>query len=795
MKNNMMKKVSLTALSALFAVSLSAGVATLMDTTADGTEKRIFAGGAGVRVQYDEETQETDGKNGIRFATYLQNVSLSEVIATETLIIPADLLAEDQELTSTTDGVMIVEDAGKWHEYTDDTYGEVLCSYAVVYDMPAASYSRDMVFQTSVVLSDNTILAMDYRTDDNATRSMAQVAKAVEESAEYQEYGAGKKAIIDEYQVVAEAGTYVEFDALTLNVGENTASINVTPAFWSNYYKTNYNTVSLGVTVTDGDVADVTALTYTPDEGTAVNIPLSGLTAGVEKQVPFDYASGLFTSGTFTATIADGSTAQVTVKPMKASKVDTVEITDRYWYSREDQEVRLNFVDKITETADNVLAVKYNGVDVAYTLNTEKNRIVFADEILADVDDGATAKTIEVQTATTKYQMTCACPNIKIFYEADDLFVERADGTVYSYFDYGNAANVDGWTTQTGTYTSGSNKGKSYTTYYRVGPFRLGADIDLSNDDRVVRQSVSGRPTNANDSAADAAVRISGFRGTFYGDGHTIKGMTYGQYGLFGFIGVGANIQNVAFTDVKASQDTKDNYAFLFGGYIGGYTSSGTNYGATFTNVYVEVDELQLPYSATAPTATNWVNSGVLAAKLSEYTTMTNFIVDMTDVGNINVVGRGAIITTASIWNSVDATNVYVISKAPLQLNYGGSNTDGRYGIVEDAANKASAWNSTDGKYSYTGSDYTIDKFAWIYGTSLYNSGKTTVNYGVLDITAANFSTNTEVYRFDSVGEMKTYISANSVSLDSFTNTTTSASYDESPWEIQDGVPVWKTAA
>lgn len=80
-----------------------------------------------------------------------------------------------------------------------------------------------------------------------------------------------------------------------------------------------------------------------------------------------------------------------------------------------------------------------------------------------------------------------------------------------------------------------------------------------------------------------------GLTGTFDGKGHTIDGITIGRSGLFGMVGSGAVIKNVAFTNVNFSGENEGDYTLAC------YVCS-----ATLKNVYIHAKELS---------TTGWNNS------------------------------------------------------------------------------------------------------------------------------------------------------------------------------------------
>ena len=74
-----------------------------------------------------------------------------------------------------------------------------------------------------------------------------------------------------------------------------------------------------------------------------------------------------------------------------------------------------------------------------------------------------------------------------------------------------------------------------------------------------------------------------GLTGTFDGKGYTIDGITIGRSGLFGMVGKGAVIQNVAFTNVKFSGENEGDYTLAC------YICS-----ATLKNIYIQAKALSV---------------------------------------------------------------------------------------------------------------------------------------------------------------------------------------------------------
>ncbi len=111
-------------------------------------------------------------------------------------------------------------------------------------------------------------------------------------------------------------------------------------------------------------------------------------------------------------------------------------------------------------------------------------------------------------------------------------------------------------------------------------------------DARTYKHKASG--VNLTGIGLQNNANIYGLTGVFDGQGYTIKGMTVGQYGLFGYINGGV-VQNVAFTDV----------AFESIGNVATFASWSRD--AVFTDVYVQLKEQTI--TTTAATVAMGVNN------------------------------------------------------------------------------------------------------------------------------------------------------------------------------------------
>lgn len=358
-----------------------------------------------------------------------------------------------------------------------------------------------------------------------------------------------------------------------------------------------------------------------------------------------------------------------------------------------------------------------------------------------ELENEPVATEIVVITGTRAIRLNVK-PYARIFRTADDFFYTAANGVEYSYFDMTDKTRWEAT-------RAGNPK--------IAGAFLLAGDIDMTDETRVVGHRWGGW---YDDDYDDYESTVAGFVGVFDGQGHTITGMTVGRGGIFGSIGEGT-IKNLALVDVKFTQATENaNYSFIFGQFFSGYTAARH---AKVQNVYVSVKQAQLPYSATAPAAETkaWDNGGMLAYRTSQYSTFENFVVDLSQLGDINVVGRGLFSFGSASQSLNNMTNTFVISKGALILGYGGSHTsDGNVGIIHDAANKKDV-------------DWTGKQLAWIYKTIMLD----------IDTTQCTYGNAGGVYRFDTATEMKTYIETNEIDLSGF---------DAELWNTANGVPEWK---
>ncbi|MBQ3505975.1 MAG: Ig domain-containing protein [Clostridia bacterium] len=396
----------------------------------------------------------------------------------------------------------------------------------------------------------------------------------------------------------------------------------------------------------------------------------------------------------------------------------------------------------VSETDTTVLYAIYDGED----LTVAAGRI-----INMPVDNTPTAKELIISTSTRVLKFNVKAYT-KVFSSADDLFYSK-DGATYSYFDVSDATRFEPFSDDVET---------------RVinGAYLLNADIDLTGDSRVMYHA---NPTQGvGNKTESAALTQAGFNGTFDGAGHTITGMTVGKGGVFGHIGCGT-VKNVAFKDVeyKLSGAKKQiEYSYVLAQYICG----DKNNAATIKDVYISLANIQSAYldATTVTTANkNHTNSSVLASKASSNVKFENMVVDMSALGEINVVGRSLFMFETQSGSFTDnMKNVYVISNGALLMSYESETVEGVktfYGIIKDSYNHTGSWESV-----------TDLQLAFIYNTNMIEVKTENITYTTSD---------QSVYRFDTATAMAEYIENNGVSLLGFTT---------DYWNTANGIPEWK---
>ncbi len=202
--NKKTKNAFLIALSAIAAVSLSAGVGAVSAAAEnDAAKLETYAtGGAAIRIT---------GNWGIRFQTLMEEADYLDMTAensgfvTGILAIPADMLDDPNDLTleneNAENAVTFDGEINRWRLCEDETKYE---SFAFLdgNDIPSLSYSRNLSFRGYYTIGGNTVYG------DVVNRSMTYVAQAeLEDDAKATAENAENKDLIldDEQEVKAQS--------------------------------------------------------------------------------------------------------------------------------------------------------------------------------------------------------------------------------------------------------------------------------------------------------------------------------------------------------------------------------------------------------------------------------------------------------------------------------------------------------------------------------------------------------------------------------------------------------------
>lgn len=153
-----------------------------------------------------------------------------------------------------------------------------------------------------------------------------------------------------------------------------------------------------------------------------------------------------------------------------------------------------------------------------------------------------------------------------------------------------------------------------------------------------------------------------GFRGVFDGCGYTIDGLNLDRFGLFGIVGAGAEIKNVALTNVKFTNTSANGRHYVLASSIKGTSASKVN----ISNVYIKIDTL-----TTKETAWTSETYAAVVALLCNYTTFDGVIIDYNENLTAEVPDEknclyGSFVANKNL-TGITATNTYVISPTKLQ--------------------------------------------------------------------------------------------------------------------------------
>ena len=183
-----------------------------------------------------------------------------------------------------------------------------------------------------------------------------------------------------------------------------------------------------------------------------------------------------------------------------------------------------------------------------------------------------------------------------------------------------------------------------------------------------------------------------GFKGVFDGLGHKISGLKLNKHGVFGAIGAGAVVKNVAFTDLKFSA-VGNIRTFVVAGLINGTSANKAN----LSDIYIDVQSFNVEE------ATNGYAAVVCGWAL--YTNFSNMIInypedlaDLISTTSTKLAGYGSF--AYYNYGGLTATNVYVISptKLGITINTVTQFTDGVLPVGDYDSFDNEYWDMTSGK-------------------------------------------------------------------------------------------------
>lgn len=292
-------------------------------------------------------------------------------------------------------------------------------------------------------------------------------------------------------------------------------------------------------------------------------------------------------AGVLTAKADVAADAEITVRATSQFSADKyVEV--KVLIKKSLEKVTADGVFDLETVADGTISYAFDGVvnrivcgNNEVTFETVDGGIKLTKEAITALGTGT--KTLRVMTDTTEYAVTVDVWT-KIITTKEE-FLNLKSYTTES--ESGKTASDDGWAT-------------SYKLMRYDGRFALGANIDLEN---------AAYPTMVAHGGSGGGVSDYGFRGTFDGRGYTVSNLNgftavKSTYGIFGVIGAGAVIKNVAFVNVTISGNNSGLLAMRCHGtienvYIQGSRTNGGNFSGAVVglmhgnmkNVFVNVED------------------------------------------------------------------------------------------------------------------------------------------------------------------------------------------------------------
>lgn len=216
-------------------------------------------------------------------------------------------------------------------------------------------------------------------------------------------------------------------------------------------------------------------------------------------------------------------------------------------------------------------------------------------------------------------------------------------------------------------------------SYYKVsrfdGYYVLGKDIEA---DGYELARATDYPVTGYSSHPVLGIASLGLQGTFDGQGYVVRGLTLDQGGVFGQIGAGATVKNVAFTDVQWSES-----ANTYKGVLASFIEGNKTQKSGLENVYIQ-----------AQTLPNTNYAGLVASQIEYNAHITNCVFEVSEKGmagaNYGIFGskyNWDKVTDMSVSNA-NWQNVIVLSEMPLIASQDGWVIDDK-NYVDNGTKKA----------------------------------------------------------------------------------------------------------
>ncbi len=551
------RKYGLFVLSLLFTLSMALYV---LSSFSNGNQKVVAAETTELIEMVEGASVRIKDPSGIRFTarvdeTYLENGQVKEGYEVGMLIIPSALLGE-VELTAGTPNVSktaaSVFDTVYNQKEGMATFNVALC------DITETHYATDLSARAYIYNKDTGEYIYS-ALNEIQERSVAQVASLALAGGDSDESGILTNYIDKCNPTLTVGGNGADEINLTLKVGD-TVSVETTPASLVPAFVCESNAVTCEdktITVA-GEFDNVVTVTVKLGSVTkTVNVR-------VEKvQIAIDGVSQLYTTdkdlgdgktyvktAVYTATVNVNGTAQTGADIVWSADGDAVSIdsssgmvtalkagTANIYAAYTSEATQTTYTSSaFTITVTMPYIDRTSSVELLMGKDDEQNPLS-ASEVFVDGGDSAIQTITDVTTADTT-SVTYADGYVTAGLVEGDRIWEVGNGEYSVRVKAEVVTNVirKAEDLQLFKFTSG--------TEIYSGTYVLANDIDASSYTHY--KQVWG---SAGDYGGDYG--YLGLRGTFDGRGHTIRGITLRYGGLFGSIGAGGTVKNVAFTDVK----------------------------------------------------------------------------------------------------------------------------------------------------------------------------------------------------------------------------------------------------